>query len=199
MVCGVLVQSYGCMFIERTRRHSRCYTAHSCAWRTGCRRLRRMRLWLGVHERVVDAGVHASAAAPLAAQAEEIRIHVACLHATAGCALLCVAPWTFPNVARELKNIFPFGIEKGAPRRPACKRHGNAAHGGRWLLHNNPARGVPPPVPPKHPQFPSVDAFCPGGCQCQTCGECQGRAESQTYRRRFRVRTNQLLALSRSA
>ena len=66
-----------------------------------------MRLWLGVHERVVDAGVHASAAVPLAAQAEEIHIHVACL-------LAC--PWMrsvvrgamdhdFPNVARELKNI----------------------------------------------------------------------------------------------
>ena len=92
----VLVQCYGCMFIERTRRRSRCCAAHICAWRTGCRRLRRMRLWLGVHERVVDAGVHASAAAPLAAQAEEIRIHVACLHATGVSldALLCVAPWT---------------------------------------------------------------------------------------------------------
>ena len=104
---GVLVQCYGCMLIERTRRRrSRCYTAHICAWRSGCRCLRRMRLWLGVHERVADAGVHASAAAPLAAQAEEIRMHVACLRANlvSQGALSVVRGATehdFPNMARD--------------------------------------------------------------------------------------------------
>ena len=94
----VLVQCYGCMFIERTRRRSRCCAAHICAWRTGCRCLRRMRLWSGVYERVVDARVHASAAAPLAPRAEEISLHVACLHAIrVSQDVLCCAPTTFPT------------------------------------------------------------------------------------------------------
>ena len=56
----------------------------------------------------VGARVHASAAAPLAAHAEEIRIHVAGLHAT-GVSQDALCAWRrgprFPNVARELKNI----------------------------------------------------------------------------------------------
>ena len=50
----------------------------------------------------------------------------------------------FPNVARELKNI----VIKGAPRCLPCTRHGNATHGGRWLRHSHPARGVAPLRPP---------------------------------------------------
>jgi hypothetical protein len=98
--------------------------------------------------RLVSLLSHASAAAPLAAQAEEIRIHVACLHATAGCALLCVAPWTFPNVARELKNIFPLDYKKGLRAAQRANATGMPPTGEGGCCTTTPRVG-PPSGPPK--------------------------------------------------
>ena len=108
--------------------------AHLCM-RTGCRCLRRMRPWWGVHERggcacVRQLGRPACGTSRGDSHARRVPSHP-----------------DFPNLARELKNIV---IKGGAATPPSlhtprgCNPRGQVVA----VLHSNPARRVAPLRPP---------------------------------------------------